>query len=74
MFDQIIDEINRASILSLDDALEFKYSIQGKLLDLWLNHKIDTQTFLYDLTKMYEKILDELVGLYFPKDQICVMA
>jgi len=74
MNEQIIDEINRASILSLDDAFEFKYSTQGKLLDLWLNHKIDTQTFLYDLTKMYEKILDELVGLYFPKDQICIMA
>lgn len=70
--DDIIQEIKGAKIRSFAEAIDFKYDTQNKLVSLWFSHKITTQDFMYLLTLMYERIMDELISNYFSSD-ICVI-
>jgi glutamate-ammonia-ligase adenylyltransferase len=71
--EELSKELEEREIKSFEEAIDFKYLFQGKLVELWLNHKISTEKFLEQLTKMYEKILDELSKAMLDYEKICII-
>lgn len=69
----LISEINSADIRDFDQAIDFKYYFQNKLVSLWFSHSITTQDFMYYLTLMYEKIMDQLILHRLSSFEICVI-
>lgn len=62
----ITSQINSAQIRTFQDAIDFKYDAQKKIVSLWFSHSLKTEDFMYLLSIMYEKIMDSLVSYYLP--------